>query len=257
MVGFARWVRAAALAAALACCGCRLSPPPDPNDPGRGANVDADVLQRNLRHASDFLNERVLRGEITDAQAREMLAATARKMVDGVDLRLIPVRDAWRYGEFFRAAREWEKALVCFRAAVRTAPNEDRRVNDSLRLAHCLAELGRVDEAIAAARSVFDAPPEESAPILPAVLLEIVPAAQGKGRDVELARLLEDAIAIHQRTIVNPETAAGMAFLAARPHHIRRAWSLAVRLYRAAGREDLASAAVERALRSLQPESGF
>ncbi|MCX7799537.1 MAG: tetratricopeptide repeat protein [Fimbriimonadales bacterium] len=247
MAGFGSWRKLAGLVLAFAAAGCRLPPPPDPNDPGRGANVDPDVLQRNLKHASDFLNERVLRGEISDRQAREMMAAIARRMVEGVDLRLIPVSQAWRYGEFFRAAKEWDEALACFRVAVRFAKNEDRRVNDSLRLAHCLAELGRTDEAIAAARSVFDTRPEESAPILPAVLLEIVPASLNRGRDVELARLLEDAIAIHERTVVDPETAAGMAFLAARPHHVRNAYALAIRLYRAGGRDDLAAAAAERA----------
>lgn len=252
MAGFGSWRKLAGLALALAAAGCRLPPPPDPNDPGQGANVDADVLQRNLKHASDFLNERVLRGEISDGKAREVLASIARRMVDRVDLRLIPVSQAWRYGEFFRAAKEWDKALVCFRAAVQFAKNEDRRVNDSLRLAHCLAELGRVDEAIAVARSVFDARPEDSAPILPAVLLEIVPAALNRGRDVELARLLEDAIAIHERTVVDAETTAGMAFLAARPHHIRNAYALAIRLYRAGGRDDLAAEATERAASFLR-----
>jgi hypothetical protein len=63
---------------------------------------------------------------------------------------------------------------------------------------------------------------------------------------------LEDAIAIHERTVVDPETVEGMAFLAARPHHIRNAYALAIRLYEAGGREDLAEAARLRAASFLR-----
>jgi hypothetical protein len=81
-------------------------------------------------------------------------------------------------------------------------------------------------------------------PILMSVLYEIVPEAQGKGRDTDLARLLEDAIPQHKATVVDAGSEAGRAFLLARPLHVHKAWIKIAQLYQAAGKEDLARKAI-------------
>jgi hypothetical protein len=70
---------------------------------------------------------------------------------------------------------------------------------------------------------VYDVPDDQSAPILPATLYEIVPAAEGKGHDKELAELLELAIRCHERTVVDIKTDDGRIFMAARRYHINKA----------------------------------
>lgn len=214
------------LALFLALAGCATKPPPDPNDPTQVDMMQPDVLMKNMKWASDAANMRVSKGEISEARAKEIVSSYAADLTANIDLRRIRVDRAWEYAEVFRTARQWEQARALLEVAVDNPPDKDRLVNDSLRLAHVFAELGRVDEAIARARSIFDAAPENRAPIMPALTLEIVPAARGKGRDKELADLLEESIPIYQGTVVNERSDAGMAFLIAKPFHIRRARAL-------------------------------
>jgi hypothetical protein len=111
-------------------------------------------------------------------------------------------------------------------------------VNDALHLAEALAYLGRVPEAIATARTTFNAAPSDKVPILYGVLYEIAPAAQGHGRDAELAGLLDEAIRQADLTQVDPNTPAGGQYVTARPHHIRNARRLAAELFLKAGKNE-------------------
>ncbi|MFQ3677551.1 MAG: hypothetical protein SNJ74_06390 [Fimbriimonadaceae bacterium] len=249
------WI--AALAGAVALAGCAFEPPPDPNDPAQVGVLQPEVLMRNLRWAAEFYTERKLRGEIDDAQLRQLLSDYANQLVATVDLDQINPVSAWKYGDVFRTAERWdlaEEALVMAVDFAKRSRNEDRRVNDSLRLAQVLAHQGRVDEAIQMARSTFDTPPDQKAPILYAVLYEIVPAAERKGRDAELAKLLEDAIDQHSQVVVDPNSDSGRAFLGARRHHLSLAWQRVVRLYRQAGRASEAERAQDRAFRMMSEQ---
>jgi tetratricopeptide (TPR) repeat protein len=192
--------------------------------------LQPDVLMKNLKWTSDAANMRVERGEISEARAKEIVAGYATDLTANIDLQRIRLDRAWEYAEVFRTARQWERARAVFEVAVANPPNSDRRVNDSLRLAHVLSEMGRVEEAISRARSILDAAPENRAPIMPALTLEIVPAARGKGFDKELADLLEASIPIYEGTTVNEDSDAGKAFLFAKPFHIKHARKLIVEL---------------------------
>jgi tetratricopeptide (TPR) repeat protein len=221
--------------------------PVDPNDARQAGMLTPEVLRRNLAGASDSLLDRVRRGEIDDAEYKELMAKAAQTLLSQVDIAQIPPNKAWEYGEVYITARRWPDAKKALEIAVKAAKNEDRRVNDNLRLARVLAETGDVDGAIKTARSVFDTDDKAAAPILPATLLEIVPAAEGKKKDAGLARLLEEAIKCEMRTIIDPETQPGKDFLFARPFHIRRAWEKVVELYVKAGMDSEAQAAQKRA----------
>ncbi len=235
------------LMAACLVAGCK--PPPDPNDPKDVGVVDAEVLMRNLRWASDVVNERVAKGEITDEKGKQILSKYADEMTASVDISKVIPQNAWQYGDVFRLARRWDVAEKLLREAVEHAEktkNEDRRVNDTLRLAHVEASEGHIDEAFANVRKTFTVAPEGKAPILYAVLYEIVPASEGQGKDFELAKLLEEAIAQHEQVMVNPRSDAGVAFLAAKGHHLTRAWRKVIELYRSSGHDDLADKAIQK-----------
>ena len=193
-----------------------------------------------MKGASDALFARVVGGEITDRQYRDLLATYTDGLLKGVRVEDVDPAKAWEYGEVFRTGRLWKKAEGAYRVAVRVAKDEDRRVNDSLSLAEALAQQGRVEEAVEEARKTFESKPEVKAPILYAVLYRIVPGGRGKaGRagDLRLARLLEDAIRQSDLVRVDPATEAGKAFLLALPHHQHRARELAAQMYLAAGSE--------------------
>jgi tetratricopeptide (TPR) repeat protein len=233
--------------------GCQVSPPPDPNDPRDVGMVDAQVLQRNLSSASNNLNIRQQRGELSADEARELMRQYADQLVAHIDIEKVPPHEAWRYAEVFRTARQWDEARQLLEVAIEQARTEDRRVNDTLRLAEANVHLGNVQRAIELARTTFTAPAEDKAPILPAVLFEIGPPAEGKGHDVELAQLVTEAAEQHRQVVVDPESEAGQMFLMARPHHVRNAYRKAAELYRAANREDMAQKALQR-LRELERE---
>ncbi len=241
-----------ACTAALSCLGCRWGTPPDPNNPATAGIQRADVLRSSLKGASDALLERVAHGELTDAQFKKQIAIAANEILKGVQVDQIPISQAWEYGELFRTARQWEVARKLLETAVKVAKTNDRRVNDSLHLAHVYAELDQVPKAIQTARSVFDVPNKDAAPILPAVLLEIVPAGQHKGSDPELAALLRDAIDAENRTVVDPSTQPGIDFLAAKRFHLKDAWKKIAQLYKDSGKPEEAAAASKAGNEMLQ-----
>lgn len=237
--------------------GCQVGVPPDPNDPAKVPGIlKAEVLQRNLKGAADALNERKAQGEINDERYRELMTQFANELLDDVPIGKIPPDQAWQYAEVYLTAQRWKDAEEILRSAVKAAKNEDRRVNDTLRLARAIANQGRIDESVTTARKVLDAAPRESAPILPAVLYEIVPplmSARGiAGKEPEVAKLLEEAIEKHMTTIVDHTLEPGKAFLASKPFHVRRAWDRIVELYANAGRADEARSAARRGSEMLR-----
>ena len=234
-----RW----ALPLVLALAGCHTATLPDPNDPNEVGVVQPDVLRNNLQSVSDNLYARVQKREITDERFQVLMGEYANSLLDSAKMTNVPPDRAWEYADVFRTARRWKEARKYLDIAVKNAKDDDRRVNDSLRLAEAMAHLGEVKPAIAVVRSIFGVPPSEKAPILISTLLEFVPAAEGKGHDAELAQLLLDAIPQAEKTIVDPKSDAGAVYLAARPHHIQNAFLRAVGLYQAAGKPELAKAA--------------
>jgi hypothetical protein len=226
--------------------GCQTPTLPDPNDPKAVGTLAPDVLRNLLKGAATQFFSRVQSGEITDQEAQDFLASYANELLDSVKLENIPKDKAWEYAEVLITAKRWQQAEKFLVVAVESATAQDRRVNDSLRLARVQGMLGKVDSAIQVAKSVFNAPPADKAPILTAVYFEIVPAVEGKGKDMELARLLEDAIEQSYQTKVDPTTEAGMKYLAAQPFHVRYAWRKLISLYDNAGKPDLAAEAVKR-----------
>jgi len=224
--------------------GCRNGKIPDPNDPPVGQIISGPVLASNVQDVMNNLDDRAFRGEITPQQRDEMLQRVVKQMLKGVDVPDIPEGEAWQFGDAYRIAGDWETAKILYEKAVKRAKSKDRIVNDKLRLARALAHLGEVDKAIATARSTFDSGAKDKGPILMSVLYEIVPEGQGKGKDMALAKLIEDAIPQHKATIVDPNSEAGKAFLLARPLHEHKAWIKVAQLYQGIGREDLARKAI-------------
>lgn len=241
---------AGALAVMLAMAGCQTQTLPDPNDPKAVGMLAPDVLRNLLQGAATQFFSRVKTGEITDEQARDYLAEYANELLQTVQPDQVDPSKAWEYAEVLMAAKRYDETEKFLEIAVKVAKTQNRRVNDRLRLARIRAMKGNVKEAIELTRSVFDAPPQDKAPILTATYLEIVPAAPKKKHNLELAKLLEEAIQQSTETVVDPQTEGGAKFLAARPYHIRNAWKKIFELYDEIGRADLASEAAKRAMRS-------
>lgn len=234
------------LLAAVGLVGCRFGQLPDPNKEQPSAKFDGEALQRSVRAADETLTERLVRGEIDEETKRSMLHDYIREQIGEIDLNEIPKDQVWRYGDVYRQLEDWKTTEVLYTRAVDYAKDEDRRVNDTLRLAEVKARLGDVEKGIELVRSTFSAGPGGKAPILMAVLYEFAPAALGKGSDIEVAILLEDAMAQHLLTVVDPTSEAGRLFLEARPHHLSKAWEIVVRIYRGTGDENLFRGAIER-----------
>lgn len=233
-----------ALVFAALVAGCKSGTLPDPNEPPANQQVSGDVLLRNVGEVMQVLDQRIQRGEITPAEREQVLHREVKKLLAKVDLKKVPDKQAWQFGDAYRVAGDWETARGLYQKAVDKATTADRKINDTLRLARVEAHFGKVDSAIKLSRSTFTAQPRDKAPILLAILYEVVPEAEGKGKDKELAQLLEDAIAQHKATIVNPANDAGRAFLLARAAHVHNAWIRVARLYQGVGMEKEAREAI-------------
>ncbi len=242
-----RLIIGTAVFAALACLtGCHIATLPDPNVIDIHSPNYAKSVQEQVREMYLVTGLRVRRGEITEDEAESIIKNFVATLVKGIDVTKVPKSQAWRYADVFRQAGKWEESYKLYKIAVEAADGEDRRVNDRLQFARVAAHLGKIDEALAMAKSTFDGDPAGKAPILLSVLYELVPEARGKKKDKELGALLEGAIEQHMQTSVDPQTEAGQAFIAVRPHHIQTAWVEVMKLYEAAGEADLARKALEK-----------
>ena len=121
---------------------------------------------------AEVLNDRLSRGQISDGQKDEILHAYIRDQVADIDRALIPADQVWRFADVYRQMEDWEATFDLYTIAVMNAESEDRRVNDSLRLAEATARLGDIEEGINLVRSTFDVDPLGKAPILMATLFE-------------------------------------------------------------------------------------
>jgi len=224
--------------------GCQYKSPPDPNETPPGQEVSGELLLKNINETMHLLDDRLAKGEIDKQSHDSLLKREVAKMLKPVDVPNIPPSQAWQFGDAFRLADDWKTASTLYAAAVKIAKTDDRFVNDTLRLARAEAHLGDVAGAIKSCRSTFRVGPLDKAPILLAILYEVVPEATGKGKDLELAKLLEDAIGQHELTIVDAKSEAGKAFLVARPAHVHNAWIRIARFYQAAGKDAEARQAI-------------
>jgi hypothetical protein len=248
------------LIAALSIVGCQTGVLPNPNEPTTKEEASPEILKRNLGTISDGLMEKRMKGSIDEQQYRDLLAKAADELVDELDLEHVDPEEAWQYAEILRAGRDWKPAkrlLVLAVKEARAVKNEDRRVNDSLRLAEAEAHLGEYEASLRDANSVMDAKPVDSAPILPAVLLEIAPVLAEHGHNLEVAKLLETAARKHLLTTVDGSTRAGKDFIMARPYHVRRAYIMAADLYERSGKPEDKERMLENVARVARDLNGL
>lgn len=244
-------------AVGIVCCclllfgaaGCQSPLIKDPNDPGQAGILQPDVLLSNLQSASDAINAHVASGDISVEKGREMLRAYADRLLAKVSVAETAPGEAWKYAEVLITAQKWEDARDMLKLALKQPPDEDRWVNDTLRLAHCDAELGDVSKAVALTKSTFRASPEWKWPILYATYLEIVPAAlkHSHHRELELASLVEAAIHQHELATGDPSQERFKDWMAYRHVQIVKAWEFIASIYRSAGQQELARQALENA----------
>lgn len=234
------------LGIAVMLAGCRSGILPDPNDAKQVGPLSFDTLYGHFKEIGWMLYGRQASGRITMREYRTLMRSTANDLLAGLDPDRVDVSKQWQLADLLVNAGRWDDAKRVLAVSIEWAKanhNDDRRVNDSLTLAQVLAEMGDVPGALKMARSTFDVAPGGAAPILYGVLYNVAPAARGKGLDVELAQLVEDAITIDMHVVVDPKTQPGQTFLLYRPAHIRRARRLVEELYEGANRPDLAGKA--------------
>jgi len=212
-----------AVLAGLLLAGCQSPTLPDPNDPKNAGSMAPEVLRRNLAGAADAFFDRARHHEITDEEARKMLSDYATELLKDIRPDEVQPNQAWEYAEVLIAANRFADAEKMLKMALKDVESEDRRVNDSLRLARCQAMLGDITTAIATAKSTFNASPRDKAPILLGVLMEVVPAGRGKGADAQLAELLTEAIEQGKQATVDTTSESGKTYMLALPYHIHRA----------------------------------
>ena len=234
-----------AVAVVLA-AGCEFGQIPDQSEPGPDSLYDGALLQQNVQRVADVLNDRVIRGQISRAEKQELLSAYIGEQVADLVRDDIPADQVWRFADVYRQMEDWQTTHDLYTIAVTTAESEDRRVNDSLRLAEATARLGNIEEGMDLVRSTFDVDPEGKAPILMATLYEFALAVRGRGHDRALALLLEDAALQHMQTVIDPKSEAGRRFMQARRYHVREAWFAIIRLYRSEDDDEGMRAAIGR-----------
>lgn len=239
-----RWLsRIAAIAAIVVIGGCQTATFPDPN----AVPIESmTIVQRQilLKATSDDLVERQTQGRLPEALTQKLISLRARELAPGLDKVKYAPSEAWRYGEFFVAAKMWKEAKAALLIAVAQPHKQERWMVDRLRLARAQANLGEIDAAVATVRSTFSIAVDfERPPILPAVSLEIAPEGAGKGHDEELGDLVLAAIDQCKRATAPPNE-GGKAFFAIRPFQIKRAYLLAASLYEAARKPEKAAKAI-------------
>jgi tetratricopeptide (TPR) repeat protein len=230
--------------------GCKPIDLPDPNNP---KNLTADgvakLLHSEIQSTADDLNARVVSGQITDAQREALLAKRASELLKEGDPNHSPPQDDWIYADLYLTEDNFSAAIPLLKQGIdyaETVKDDDRRVNDSFRLARALAATGKIEPALDLAQKIIASKPSDPGPVLPSVLLQLTPLTEGKGHDDQLAKLLEESIHEHLLEKVDPTSEAGKAFLIARPFHIEHAWQKIIELLNKTGHPDQAAAAAVR-----------
>ncbi len=208
--------------AALLLAGCGQYK--NPNDLTAVPQPDRmEVAYSLLKQATDALDVKVQKGQISDDQRMEKIREYSEELLKNVDQTQVPPNDLWQYAEILRISRRWPEAEETLLKALKAPADEDRRIQDTLRLAQAEAQNGKYAKAIETAKKTFDAKDEDTAPILLAVLYEIAPVIKGHGVNPQLSELLSGAITCHERTKVDLKTDEGKLFKAARSYHIQKA----------------------------------
>ncbi len=197
---------------------------PNPNDLRTAAPSDqVNIAHELLVQATDSLAVKVQKGMMTDQGRLDKIREYSEELLGQIDQKTVPPSDDWMLAGLLRSTGRWKEAEVALTRAVKFAKDEDRRINDTLRLAEAMAHNGKVEEGIATVRKTFNAKDEDTAPILLSTLYEFTPAAEKKGFDKQIADLLEGAIECHMRTKVDPNTEEGKLFGVAARYHINKA----------------------------------
>ena len=129
-------------------------------------------------------------------------------------------------------------------------PDQVRELLDEIHPEDLADLIGELD-ADEAAELLARLPAADAAPILPAVVIDIVPAMGPKVDPGAVSKLLEDAVAQELRVLVDPNSVGGKQFLEAKPFHIAHAYRLEIPLLLRAGRQEDA-AAVSRKYSSIR-----
>jgi tetratricopeptide (TPR) repeat protein len=249
---------------ALALSGCHFRSEPNPNDPNQvSGDRQPFVIKDYMKQLSDVVSTAVEANQITETQGVELTTEEARTFMHGIRLKRIPPNEEAIVAQGFITAHEWEKAKEHLDVALTVDSTANALVNDRLRYARCLANLGDVEGAIKWARLSFEAPPTSKWPILYGVYLEIVPPAieENPADGLELAQLVKDAISQHEQaardlTLKDDEMIANEdRWYDARPYHIEKAWDLVIKIYNDAKRPDLAKAAAASRAAVVKPSN--
>lgn len=240
--------------------GLKDSVPPDPNDVLQAESGGLALATRNVEELFWTLENKRANGDLDDQRASDLLQQYARQQVEQVRRTGAEKESTFTFGELLRAGKLWAEAQKVYEQVIEENPkNEDLFVNSKLRIAQCLAAQNRVPEGLAAIRETFWASSGNKPPILLGVYLDFAPVARGKGHDVEIAKVIREAVNQHLEASVNPASVSGQAFLGARRIHVQRAFQIAIALLDQAQAVDLSSqyrmerdATLER-LRSVRP----
>jgi len=236
-------------------CGCQSGQFLDPNNPISSVGHQGHILDKDLKAASESINERLSIGAISSQQGADELTKYARKLLDSDKDPRIARSEAWEYADVLITAQRWAEADRVLRVALQNPTGEGRKVNDTLRLAHCEAELGDVESAIAITRSSFGATPHWKWPILYATYLEIVPAAlaHSKGKELELADLVKDAIHQHERALGDINNKSEKMWVVTRRIQIDRAYHYMEQIYGSIDRPDLVKQTIAASKQQIEP----
>lgn len=228
---------------ALVFYGLKDSVPPDPNDVLQVDSGGLAIATRNVEQFFWNLEAKQANGDLDADRAKVLLEEYARSQVEAVRRTGAEKESTFMFGELLRAGKLWSEAQAAYEQVLKESPdNEDLFVNSKLRIAQCMAAQDRVEEGLAAIRETFSASAGNKPPILLGVYLDFAPYAQGKGHDVELAKVIREAVDQHLAANVNPTSVSGQAFLGVRRIHVSRAFLLAIALLDKAQAVDLSSA---------------
>ena len=156
--------------------GCHTGTLPNPNEPADMGGLSQENIHDQFTCFSEMLQARQARGEITSKEFSELLAKATAPLLVGFNLDKVDVSKANQMADILIQVKDWQDAKKVLEGSIVWAQlnrNEDRRVNDTLKLAHVQAEIADVPGAIKTARTVFNVRAEDAVPVLFETLYQI------------------------------------------------------------------------------------